>query len=120
MATELSGLGEKVILVRMETSPEDIEGMHAAQGILTARGGVTSHAAVIARGMGKCCVAGCEDIVVSEENRSMGIPRKGFALAEGDFISLDGGTGEVFRGQLPLVEPAMSGAFGKLMKWADS
>ncbi|MBI4210852.1 MAG: pyruvate, phosphate dikinase [Candidatus Diapherotrites archaeon] len=119
-ATELAGLGEKVILVRTETSPEDIEGMHVAQGILTARGGVTSHAAVIARGMGKCCVAGCEDIVVSEENRSMGIPRKGFALAEGDFISLDGGTGEVFRGQLPLVEPAMSGAFGKLMKWADS
>ncbi|HLC93244.1 MAG TPA: pyruvate, phosphate dikinase [archaeon] len=119
-ATEMVDLGEKVILVRMETSPEDIEGMHAAQGILTARGGKTSHAAVVARGMGKCCVAGCEEIVVSEEKNTMSIPKKEMVLREGDYISLDGGTGEVFEGSLALVEPSLSGDFGTLMKWADS
>ncbi|HLC80131.1 MAG TPA: pyruvate, phosphate dikinase [archaeon] len=119
-ATELSGLGEKVILVRMETSPEDIEGMHAAQGILTARGGVTSHAAVVARGMGKCCVAGCEEIIVSESTHSMSIPKKNLTFKEGQYIALDGSTGEVFKGALELVEPTLSGDFSTLMKWADS
>ncbi len=119
-ATEMVDLGEKVILVRTETSPEDIEGMHAAQGILTARGGKTSHAAVVARGMGKCCVAGCEEIVVSEEHKQMSIPKKEMVLREGDYISLDGGTGEVFLGEIALVEPTLSGSFGILMKWADS
>jgi len=119
-ATELNDLGEKVILVRTETSPEDIEGMHAAQGILTARGGKTSHAAVVARGMGKCCVAGCEEIAVSEQQKMFSVPKKNLVVNEGDFITLDGGTGEVFTGQMPLVEPTMSGSFGTLMKWADS
>ncbi len=109
--------GENVILVRTETSPEDIEGMNAAQGILTARGGMTSHAAVVARGMGKCCVAGCSDISVNEKARELRV--KDMVLKEGDWITLDGGTGEVIKGQLPLVEPSMAGDFGTLMKWAD-
>ncbi len=108
---------EKVILVRTETSPEDIEGMHAAQGILTARGGMTSHAAVVARGMGKCCVAGCSDITVDEDAKEF--KAGGVVIKEGDWITLDGGKGEVMKGQMPLVEPSMTGDFGTLMKWAD-
>ena len=119
-ATELFDLGEKVILVRTETSPEDIEGMHVAQGILTARGGKTSHAAVVARGMGKCCVAGCDEIHIDEAAKAMHVPGKNIALKELDIIALDGGTGEVFRGEIPLVIPEVSGSFATLMKWADS
>ncbi len=110
-------MGEKVILVRTETSPEDLEGMHAAEGILTARGGMTSHAAVVARGMGKCCVAGCSDLMVSEKSKVFEI--NGQKFNEGDTITLDGSVGEVFSGALELVEPELSGDFGKLMEWAD-
>jgi len=109
---------EKLILVRTETSPEDIEGMNVAQGILTARGGMTSHAAVVARGMGKCCVAGAGDITVNEKEGVFSL--KGLKVKEGDWISLDGSTGEVFQGQIPLVEPKLHGDFETLMKWADS
>jgi pyruvate, orthophosphate dikinase len=109
--------GEKVILVRTETSPEDIEGMDAAEGILTARGGMTSHAAVVARGMGKCCVAGCSDVLVSEKSKVFEINEMKFQ--EDDIITLDGSTGEVFAGELKLVEPKLTGNFGKLMEWAD-
>jgi pyruvate,orthophosphate dikinase len=119
-ATELAGYGEKVILVRTETSPEDIEGMHVSQGFLTARGGKTSHAAVVARGMGKPCVAGCEDIRVHESERKFVVSKKNLEFKEGDYISIDGATGEVFKGELPLVEPSLSGSFGELMEWADS
>ncbi|MCR4369254.1 MAG: pyruvate, phosphate dikinase [archaeon] len=116
-AAEMAKGGEKVILVRTETSPEDIEGMNAAQGILTARGGKTSHAAVVARGMGKPCVAGCEEISVHE---SAGVFKaRGVEIKEGEFIALDGATGEVFKGQIALVEPKLSGSFETLMKWAD-
>ncbi len=115
--------GEKVILVRVETSPEDIEGMHAAEGILTARGGMTSHAAVVARGMGKCCVAGCSDLNISERERVITVSSKlgseGVTIREGDVITLDGSTGEVFVGAIKLVEPELSGDFSKLMEWAD-
>ncbi len=111
---------EKVVLVRTETSPEDIEGMNAAEGILTARGGMTSHAAVVARGMGKCCVAGCEEIIVNEAEKNFKIPGKNnVMIREGEMISLDGSTGEVFVGQLDLIEPEISGEFGKLMEWVD-
>ncbi|HOW29092.1 MAG TPA: pyruvate, phosphate dikinase [archaeon] len=110
--------GKKVILVRTETSPEDIKGMHSAQGILTARGGMTSHAAVVARGMGKCCVAGCSDILVDEYDRKMII--KGKTYTEKDTITLDGSTGQVFLGQLDVVDPDLSGSFKTLMSWADS
>jgi len=109
----------KVVLVRTETSPEDIEGMDAAEGILTARGGMTSHAAVVARGMGKCCVAGCESIIVDEKSGTFKIPSKNITVKEGELISLDGSTGEVFIGQMELIEPEISGEFGQLMKWAD-
>ncbi|MEI6627355.1 MAG: pyruvate, phosphate dikinase, partial [bacterium] len=109
--------GEKVILVRVETSPEDIEGMHAAQGILTARGGMTSHAAVVARGMGKCCVAGCSELKISERDRVMEVA--GQTIKEGDIITLEGATGEVFMGAVDLVDPALSGNFGTIMQWAD-
>jgi len=109
--------GEKVILVRTETSPEDIAGMNAALGILTARGGMTSHAAVVARGMGKCCVAGCEEIVVSEKEKQFRVAE--IVVKEGDIITLDGSTGEVFLGQVPTIEPQLSGDFAVLMKWAD-
>jgi len=113
---------EKVILVRSETSPEDIEGMNAAQGILTATGGLTSHAAVVARGMGKCCVSGCSHLNVDEENKWFTIKSGGeeFVVKEGDFISLDGNTGEVFLGSLELQDASLSGDFAQLMKWADS
>lgn len=117
-AVEASKNGEKVILVRLETSPEDIEGMDKAKGILTARGGMTSHAAVVARGMGKCCVAGCESLKVSEESKQF--IANGKTYKEGDFISLNGSTGYVYEGVIPTKEPEMSGHFGILMAWADA
>jgi pyruvate,orthophosphate dikinase len=109
--------GERVILVRVETSPEDIHGMHAAQGILTARGGMTSHAAVIARGMGKCCVSGCGSLRIDYAANSMDVD--GHVVKGGEFITLDGSTGEVMLGQIPTVTPKLSGGFEELMKWAD-
>ncbi|HEY5975721.1 MAG TPA: pyruvate, phosphate dikinase [Geobacteraceae bacterium] len=117
-AEALAKLAKKVILVRIETSPEDIHGMHAAQGILTARGGMTSHAAVVARGMGKCCVAGCSDIKVDYANESF-IARNGVVVKKGDVITLDGSTGEVMLGAVPTVSPAMTGDFATLMGWVD-
>jgi pyruvate, orthophosphate dikinase len=116
-AFDLAQKGEKVILVRVETSPEDIEGMHAAVGILTARGGMTSHAAVVARGMGKCCVAGCSELLISEREKIIEV--KGKSIKEGDIISLDGATGEVFLGAVNLIEPELSGNFSTIMSWAD-
>lgn len=109
--------GEDVILVRKETSPEDIEGMNAAKGILTSRGGMTSHAAVVARGMGKCCIAGCESIKVNEELKIFSVD--GMKFQEGKVISLDGTTGKVYEGKIKTVEPNLSGDFSKLMEWAD-
>ena len=109
--------GSKVILVRQETSPEDIEGMNAAAGILTSRGGMTSHAAVVARGMGKCCVAGCGEIRVEEREKKFTV--KGTTVNEGEFISLDGSTGRVYLGSIPTTEPELSGSFATLMGWAD-
>lgn len=109
--------GEKVILVRTETSPEDIGGMHAAQGILTARGGMTSHAAVVARGMGKCCVAGCGAININESQRYFTVNT--FNLKEGDYLTLNGTTGEVILGEAPLITPELTGDFDIFMKWAD-
>ena len=109
--------GEHVILVRQETSPEDLAGMVVAEGILTARGGMTSHAAVVARGMGKCCIAGCSEIKVDEHNRTLTIGSQVFK--EGDFISLDGTAGVVYKGKIDTVEPELSGDFGIIMKWAD-
>ncbi|KXZ39697.1 pyruvate phosphate dikinase [Alkalithermobacter thermoalcaliphilus JW-YL-7 = DSM 7308] len=109
--------GEKVILVRLETSPEDIEGMVSSEGILTARGGMTSHAAVVARGMGKCCVAGCSDIKIEEDKKQF---RAGdIVVKEGEYISLDGSTGRVFVGDIPKVDVKLTGKFEKLMKWVD-
>ncbi|MBA1335981.1 MAG: Pyruvate,phosphate dikinase [Firmicutes bacterium] len=116
-AVDAVSRGEKAILVRQETSPEDIEGMNAAEGILTSRGGMTSHAAVVARGMGKCCVAGCGEIRVEEENKRFVV--KGITIAEGDYISLDGSSGKVYQGSIPTIEPGLSGNFATLMKWAD-
>ena len=116
-AKKMAEDGKKPILVRTETSPEDIEGMHAAQGILTARGGMTSHAAVVARGMGKCCISGASDVIAHEDENYITI--KGKRLEEGDFITLDGNTGEVFPGKLHVVDPELSGAFSELMSWAD-
>ncbi|NSW92586.1 MAG: pyruvate, phosphate dikinase [Firmicutes bacterium] len=111
--------GEKnVLLVRLETSPEDIEGMNVAKGILTGRGGMTSHAAVVARGMGKCCVAGCSEIKINGEEKYF-IDRNGNKYVEGDWISLDGSTGNVYAGMLPTVEPELTGDFATLMSWAD-
>lgn len=118
-AVKMAEKGEKVILVRNETSPDDIEGMNVAQGILTAKGGKTSHAAVVARGMGKSCVAGCDQIHVNEKSKVFTIPN-GTRFKQGEYISLDGGTGEVFQGQLKLVEPKLTNDFHTLMKWADS
>lgn len=109
--------GEKVILVRLETSPEDIEGMKAAQGILTVRGGMTSHAAVVARGMGTCCVSGCGDIVMDEANKKFTLGGKEFH--EGDAISLDGSTGNIYDGLIPTVDATIAGTFGRIMGWAD-
>lgn len=117
-AVEAAKSGNNVILVRMETSPEDIEGMHASKGILTGRGGMTSHAAVVARGMGTCCVAGCSDVRINEEEKYF-ITKDGNRFSEGDWISLDGSTGNVYAGQLPTVAPEEVGDFATFMKWAD-
>jgi len=116
-AVELVEQGKKVILVRTETSPEDIHGMAVAEGILTARGGRTSHAAVVARGMGKCCVAGCEAIKVNEKEKEFKVD--GFMFKEGDFISLDGNTGRVIKGKISTLKPQLSAEFAELMKWAN-
>ncbi len=112
-----NGRGEKVILVRLETSPEDITGMKAAQGILTVLGGMTSHAAVVARGMGECCVSGCGDIVMDEENKQFTLGGKTFH--EGDWLSIDGSTGNIYDGIIPTVEATISGDFERVMNWAD-
>jgi len=108
---------EKVVLVRLETSPEDIEGMKAAQGILTVRGGMTSHAAVVARGMGKCCVSGCGEIKMDEENKKFELAGKTYH--EGDYISIDGSTGKIYDGIIPTVDATIAGEFGRIMGWAD-
>ena len=108
---------EKVVLVRLETSPEDIEGMKAAQGILTVRGGMTSHAAVVARGMGKCCVSGCGEIKMDEENKKFELAGKTYR--EGDYISIDGSTGKIYDGIIPTVDATIAGEFGRIMGWAD-
>ena len=109
--------GEKVVLVRLETSPEDIEGMMSAQGILTVRGGMTSHAAVVARGMGRCCVSGCTEIAMDEENKKFTLAGKTYH--EGDYLSLDGSTGCIYDGQIPTVDAEIAGEFGRIMAWAD-
>ena len=111
------GRGERVILVRLETSPEDIEGMHASQGILTVRGGMTSHAAVVARGMGTCCVSGCGDINMDEENKKFTLAGKEYH--EGDYISIDGSTGNIYDGVIKTVDATIAGEFGRVMEWAD-
>lgn len=116
-AVEAANGGEKVVLVRQETSPEDLAGMVVAQGILTARGGMTSHAAVVARGMGKCCVAGCSGISVDEQNLKMTV--QGQTYKEGDFISINGSTGVVYEGRIDTVTPELKGDFETIMKWAD-
>ncbi|MEG2176092.1 MAG: pyruvate, phosphate dikinase, partial [Oscillibacter sp.] len=116
-ATEWGKRGESVILVRLETSPEDIEGMHHSQGILTVRGGMTSHAAVVARGMGTCCVSGCGDIEMDEANKKFTLGGK--VYSEGDWLSLDGSTGNIYGAAITTVEPAISGDFSRLMGWAD-
>lgn len=116
-AKEARERGERVILVRLETSPEDIEGMNAAQGILTVRGGMTSHAAVVARGMGTACVSGCGEIAINEEEKVFELGHHIFH--EGDFISLDGSTGKIYAGDIPTVEAAISGNFERIMRWAD-
>ena len=110
--------GEKVILARLETSPEDIEGMYASEGILTARGGMTSHAAVVARGMGTCCVAGCSEATISEKNKTL-VFASGSSFKEGDWLSLDGSTGNIYGEALPTIEAQVSGNFAKIMEWAD-
>ena len=111
------GKGERVVLVRLETTPEDIEGMVASQGILTVRGGMTSHAAVVARGMGTCCVSGCGDIQINEEAKEFKLG--GYTFHEGDYISLDGTTGKIYKGDIKTVEASVSGNFGRIMAWAD-
>ncbi len=116
-AVEWNEKGEKVILVRLETSPEDITGMKAAQGILTVRGGMTSHAAVVARGMGTCCVSGCGDIKMDEENKKFELAGK--VYNEGDYISIDGSTGNIYDGIIPTVDAEIAGEFGRIMAWAD-
>ena len=113
----IGGKGEKVVLVRLETSPEDITGMKAAQGILTVRGGMTSHAAVVARGMGTCCVSGCGDIQMDEENKQFTLAGKTYH--EGDIISIDGTTGNIYDGAIPTVDATIAGEFGRVMEWAD-
>ena len=116
-ATEWAKNGTKVVLVRLETSPEDIEGMMCAQGILTVRGGMTSHAAVVARGMGRCCVSGCTEIKMDEENKCFVLAGKTYC--EGDWLSLDGSTGNIYDGQIPTVDAEIAGEFGRIMAWAD-
>ena len=117
-AKEAHEAGERVILVRLETSPEDIEGMHAAEGILTVRGGMTSHAAVVARGMGTACISGCGDIVIDEKKKQFTLGGKTYY--EGDYISLDGSTGKIYDGDIQTQEASISGNFGRIMSWADS
>lgn len=117
-AKEAHERGERVVLVRLETSPEDIEGMHAAEGILTVRGGMTSHAAVVARGMGTACISGCGDIVINEEAKFFSLGGKTYH--EGDYISLDGSTGKIYDGDIQTQEASISGNFGRIMEWADS
>ena len=114
----IGGKGERVILVRLETSPEDIEGMHASQGILTVRGGMTSHAAVVARGMGTCCVSGCGEIKIDEEAKEFSLG--GYTFHEGDYISLDGTTGKIYKGDIRTQEASVGGNFKRIMDWADS
>ncbi len=116
-AVEWAKRGEKVILVRLETSPEDITGMKSSEGILTVRGGMTSHAAVVARGMGECCVSGCGDINMDEENKKFTLHGKEFH--EGDFLSIDGTTGNIYDGVIPTVDAQIAGEFGRIMEWAD-
>ncbi|MGN0173771.1 MAG: pyruvate, phosphate dikinase, partial [Acutalibacteraceae bacterium] len=116
-AVEWNAKGEKVILVRLETSPEDITGMKASQGILTVRGGMTSHAAVVARGMGTCCVSGCGDIAMDEDNKKFTLAGKEYH--EGDYISIDGSTGNIYDGIIPTVDATIAGTFDRIMKWAD-
>ena len=116
-AKDQGAKGEKVVLVRLETSPEDIEGMKAAQGILTVRGGMTSHAAVVARGMGTCCVSGCSEIVMDEANKKFTLAGKTYV--EGDYISIDGSTGNIYDGIIPTVDATIAGEFGRVMDWAD-
>ncbi len=116
-AKEWAARGEKVVLVRLETSPEDIEGMKASQGILTVRGGMTSHAAVVARGMGTCCVSGCSEIAMDEENKKFVLAGKTYV--EGDYISIDGSTGNIYDGIIPTVDATIVGEFGRVMDWAD-
>ncbi len=116
-AKEWKARGEKVVLVRLETSPEDIEGMKAAEGILTVRGGMTSHAAVVARGMGTCCVSGCSEIAMDEENKKFVLAGKTYV--EGDYISIDGSTGNIYDGIIPTVDASIGGDFGRIMSWAD-
>jgi len=111
--------GLDVILVRTETSPEDIDGMHSAKGILTSRGGMTSHAAVVARGMGTCCIAGCSDMIINEKAKTLLLKEKGVTLKEGDYLSLDGSTGKVYATKISTQDPELSGDFAKLMSWAD-
>ena len=116
-AQGIGGKGEKVVLVRLETSPEDITGMKAAQGILTVRGGMTSHAAVVARGMGTCCVSGCGEIIMNEEKKEFTLAGKTYH--EGDIISIDGTTGNIYEGEIPTVDATIAGEFGRVMEWAD-
>jgi len=116
-AQGIGGKGEKVVLVRLETSPEDITGMKAAQGILTVRGGMTSHAAVVARGMGTCCVSGCGEIIMNEEKKEFTLAGKTYH--EGDIISIDGTTGNIYDGAIPTVDATIAGEFGRVMEWAD-
>ena len=116
-AKNWANAGKKVVLVRLETSPEDIEGMKAAKGILTVRGGMTSHAAVVARGMGTCCVSGCSDIIMDEANKVFKLGGK--EIHEGDVISFDGSTGKIYYGAIPTVEAQIGGEFGRIMAWAD-
>ncbi|HIU74594.1 MAG TPA: pyruvate, phosphate dikinase [Candidatus Pelethocola excrementipullorum] len=116
-AKEAADKGERVILARLETSPEDIEGMHASEGILTVRGGMTSHAAVVARGMGTCCVSGCGEIKMNEEEKYFELD--GETIKEGDYISLDGSTGKIYLGDIKTVEASVGGNFGRIMAWAD-
>ena len=116
-ACDWAARGEKVVLVRLETSPEDITGMKASQGILTVRGGMTSHAAVVARGMGTCCVSGCGDIQMDEENKQFVLVGKTYH--EGDYISIDGSTGNIYDGRIPTVDASIAGEFGRVMAWAD-
>ena len=116
-AIERAVKGEKVVLVRLETSPEDIEGMAASQGILTVRGGMTSHAAVVARGMGTCCVSGCGDIIIDEEAKTFTVGGKTYS--EGDAIFIDGSTGHVYGQAIKTIPATISGNFERFMKWAD-